>query len=141
MIRLLIKNPLRLLQIKFVYSEKATKFCKISTFFSTDKSKVEISQNFVAFSEYMNFMLLGSSFIYVSTYIRFGVINWIDSISNIRQQYMYKFTKSAKGKKKITQFPNRPPPTSPLFPLALFDSNAGILSENQREYVLRYFRE
>ena len=45
--------------LKFIYSEKATKFCKISTLLLTgttqDKSKVEISQNFVAFSEYMNF--------------------------------------------------------------------------------------
>ena len=45
--------------LKFIYSEKATKFCEISTLFLTgttwDKSKVKISQNFVAFSEYMNF--------------------------------------------------------------------------------------
>ena len=45
--------------VKFVYSDKATKFCGISTLLlstlHTDKSKVEISQNFVAFSEYMNF--------------------------------------------------------------------------------------
>ena len=45
---------------KFVYSEKATKFCEISTLLlstlHTDKSKVEISQNFVAFSEYVNFI-------------------------------------------------------------------------------------
>ena len=45
--------------IKFVYSEKATKFCEISTLLlstvHTDKSKVEILQNIVAFSEYMNF--------------------------------------------------------------------------------------
>ena len=45
--------------VKFIYSEKATKFCKISTlllsYVVTVKSKVEISQNFVAFSEYMNF--------------------------------------------------------------------------------------
>ena len=44
---------------KFIYSEKATKFCKISTLLLTTvhtvKSKVEISENFVAFSEYMNF--------------------------------------------------------------------------------------
>ena len=49
-------------QIKFVYSEKAMKFCKISTLLlftvHADKSKVEILQNFVAFSEYMNFFLL-----------------------------------------------------------------------------------
>ena len=46
-------------QIKFIYSEKATKFCEISTLLLTVctvvKSKVEISQNVVAFSEYMNF--------------------------------------------------------------------------------------
>ena len=45
--------------VKFIYSEKAAKFCKISTlllsFVVPVKSKVEILQNFVAFSEYMNF--------------------------------------------------------------------------------------
>ena len=43
----------------FIYSEKATIFCKISTldlsYVVTIKSTVEISQNFVVFSEYMNF--------------------------------------------------------------------------------------
>ena len=43
--------------VKFMYSEKATKFCEISTLLlstvHTDKSKVEILQNFVAFSEYI----------------------------------------------------------------------------------------
>ena len=45
--------------LKFIYSEKATKFCEIFTLLLTgttqDKSKVKISQNFVTFSEYMNF--------------------------------------------------------------------------------------
>ena len=45
-------------RVKFIYSEKATKFCQISTLLLTVctvvKSKLEISQNFVAFSEYMN---------------------------------------------------------------------------------------
>ena len=45
--------------IKFIYSEKATKFCKIFTLLSSYvvpvKSKVNISQNFVAFSEYVSF--------------------------------------------------------------------------------------
>ena len=49
-------------EIKFIYSEKATKFCKITTLLSTgttkDKSKVEISQNFVVFQEYMKFNFL-----------------------------------------------------------------------------------
>ena len=42
-------------QVKFIYSEKATKFCKIFTLllsYVVPVSKVEISQNFVAFSEY-----------------------------------------------------------------------------------------
>ena len=46
-------------KLKFIYSEKATKFCEISTrdltYVVPVKSTVEILQNFVAFSEYMNF--------------------------------------------------------------------------------------
>ena len=45
--------------VKFIYSEKATKLCKLFTLLLTVctvvNSKVKISQNFVAFSEYMNF--------------------------------------------------------------------------------------
>ena len=45
--------------VKFIYSEKATKFCEISTvdlsYVVAVKSTVDISQNFAAFSEYMNF--------------------------------------------------------------------------------------
>ena len=45
--------------LKFIYSEKATKFCEIFTvdlsYVVPVKSTVEISQNFVAFSEYVNF--------------------------------------------------------------------------------------
>ena len=45
--------------IKFIYSEKATKFFEISTLLFSYvvpfKSKVEISQNLVASSEYMSF--------------------------------------------------------------------------------------
>ena len=44
--------------VKFIYSEKAKKFSDISTLLLTActvvKSKLEISQNFVAFSEYIN---------------------------------------------------------------------------------------
>ena len=46
---------------KFVYSEKATKFCEIFTLLlttvHTTKSKVKISQHFEAFSEYMSFKI------------------------------------------------------------------------------------
>ena len=46
-------------QIKLIYSEKALKFCEISivdlSYIVPVKSTVKILQNFVAFSEYMNF--------------------------------------------------------------------------------------
>ena len=49
--------------VKFIYSEKATKFCEIFTLLLSYvvpvKSKVKISQNCVAFSEYMNFTSSG----------------------------------------------------------------------------------
>ena len=52
------------LLVKFIYSEKATNFCEIATvdlsYVVTVKSTVEISQNCVAFSEYMNFIRPGS---------------------------------------------------------------------------------
>ena len=45
--------------LKFIYSEKATKFCEIFPLLLTTyiKSEGNISQNSVAFSEYMNFKL------------------------------------------------------------------------------------
>ena len=54
----LLLHTKRNLALKFTYSEKATKFCEIFplllTTVHTVKSKGKISQNFVAFSEYMN---------------------------------------------------------------------------------------
>ena len=48
-------------KLKFIHSEKATKFCEIFplllTAVHTVKSKGKISQNFVAFSKYMNFIV------------------------------------------------------------------------------------
>ena len=45
--------------LKSIYSEKATKFCEIFTLLLSYvvpvKSKMKILQNYVAFSEYMNF--------------------------------------------------------------------------------------
>ena len=53
----------QMLYVKFIwYSEKAKKFCEISTLLlsvcTLDKSKVEISQHFVASSEYTNFIII-----------------------------------------------------------------------------------
>ena len=52
--------------LKFIYSEKVTNFAKSSPYFwlalhRKDKSKVKISQNFVAYSEYTNFTILNFS--------------------------------------------------------------------------------
>ena len=48
--------------IKFIYSEKATKFCEIFTLLLTTvhtvKCKVKVSQNFVAISDYANFTMV-----------------------------------------------------------------------------------
>ena len=46
-------------KVKFIYSEKVSKFCEFSTNYLSYvlpvKQLVEILQKFVAFSEYMNF--------------------------------------------------------------------------------------
>ena len=64
-----IKNRLSTLAhlvdiVKFIYFEKATKFCEISTvdLSYVVKSTAEIFQNFVAFSEYLNFKAFLLSF-------------------------------------------------------------------------------
>jgi hypothetical protein len=51
--------------LKFIYSEKATKFCEVfillCSYVVPVKSMVKILQYFVAFSEYMNFSnIIGS---------------------------------------------------------------------------------
>ena len=65
--------------IKFIYSEKAAKFCKIFTLLLSYvvpvKNKVKILQNFVAFSEYndfnrMIFLLVVEGFSYLLRYRR-----------------------------------------------------------------------
>ena len=59
MIFYIVNKNIKLLCLKFIYSEKATNFFKIFTLLLSYvvpvKSKVKNSQNFVAFSEYMNF--------------------------------------------------------------------------------------
>ena len=55
----------KITKLKFIYSEKATKFCEIFPLLlntvHTVKSKGKISQNFVVFSEYMNFTTVRKS--------------------------------------------------------------------------------
>ena len=76
--------------LKFIFSEKATKFCVISivdlSYVVTVKSTVEISQNFVAFSEYMNFKTINllmrwfheswiGTYLYICDGVFFGFFN------------------------------------------------------------------
>ena len=61
--------------LKFIYSEKATKFCEISTLLLSYvvpvKSKMEISQNFVAFSEYLTFIRFPKAAIEFDDFVKF----------------------------------------------------------------------
>ena len=66
-------------------SEKATKFCEIFTlllsYLVSVKSKVKISQNFVAFSEYINF-------------IRILLFDWTHNVEyHMYLTYKYEVTK------------------------------------------------
>ena len=53
--------------LKFIYSEKATNFCKISTvdlsYVVTVKSMLEIWQMFLALSEYLNLIRMSNELI------------------------------------------------------------------------------
>ena len=57
-----------------IYSEKAKKICEIFalllTTVRTVKSKVKISQNFVAFSEHMNFTLCDIFILQMKIFVR-----------------------------------------------------------------------
>ena len=73
------------LNVKFIYSEKATKFYEISTvdlsYVVPVKYKVEISQNFLAFSKYLNCIVLNLVFEAVNFSLKFYY--WIS------KQYLY----------------------------------------------------
>ena len=66
---------LQLYPVKFIYFEKATQFCEIFTLLlstvHTDKSKVNILQNCVAFSDYMNFTNLNFPVPHCAIYLNF----------------------------------------------------------------------
>ena len=77
---LLIKVLNNIWYLNFIYSDKATQFCNIFklllSYVVPVKSKVKISQDFVAFSEYMNFMYKKVPFlddvIVIVRYSKFG---------------------------------------------------------------------
>ena len=70
--------------IKFIHSEKATKFCEINTvdlfYVGTVKSTVEILQTFVTFSEFMNFEWMKSS---SNSFTLKGSWSWMILIKNL----------------------------------------------------------
>ena len=75
--------------VKFMYSEKAIKFCEIFTLLLPSvvrfKIKLRILQNFVAFSEYMNFILSSMSHgLYWGSVVKFLV--WLPRIKNFIQK-------------------------------------------------------
>ena len=76
--------------LKFIYSEKATTFCEISALLlstvHTDKSKVEILQNFVAFSEYINFNAKIYSFL---TFMLSNFLVWMLQYTEILILYLF----------------------------------------------------
>ena len=73
-------------KLKFIYSEKAKKFGEIFTLLLTVctvvKSKVKISQNFVSFSEYMNFNIIlkghVTSSVYRATFLVLLIFNYFN---------------------------------------------------------------
>ena len=74
--------------LKFIYSEKATKFCKISTVDLTgttlNKSTVEILRKNLAFFEYTNFNIRLPNAIYAKTQVTF----YADKIGYNLRSYM-----------------------------------------------------
>ena len=92
--QLVYQIPFRIMApLKFMYSEKATKFCEISTILLSYvvpvKSNEEISQNFVAFSEYMNFNGLISIFNMMSSLVFSPDFWFYNSILTIIQLIHY----------------------------------------------------
>ena len=75
--------------VKFLYSEKATKFCKIFPLLltvCTVVSKGKISQNYEAFSEYMNFkgenddIITLSMFAHMQSQGKYSLSGWIVAV-------------------------------------------------------------
>ena len=95
------KRTLKNVQLKFIYSEKATKFWKISTldlsYVVMVKSTVEILQNFVTFSEYMNFIISGQQLnnLFLTIYLMHCLedkqmdrfVQWNSSLDSLRQYF------------------------------------------------------
>ena len=81
--------------LKFIYSEKATKFCDIFTLLLTVctvvRSKVNISQNFVAFSEYMNFKNLQQKI--CNLFFHSIILDFIDLESKNEKYFLDKILK------------------------------------------------
>ena len=72
------------IHLKFIYSEKST---LLLTTVHTIKSKVEISQNFVAFSEYMNFKYLSNP---TWTFRMFRILDFLQHLLSSKLKESFK---------------------------------------------------
>ena len=110
--------------LKFKYFEKATKFCEISTLLlspcTVDKSKVEISQNFVAFSEYTNF-----------TYPRVVFANRV-----YKADFAVQFCNSHKPFLVLNLLLSKPVKVKVIYPQVL--SNIGLCSGTRNKFHVLY---
>ena len=84
----------RSMKLKFIYSEKATKFCEIFplllTRVHTVKSKGKISQNFMAFSEYLNFSKKKGKKI-IADFFRNWIVTYETMIPGFRKERLLTF--------------------------------------------------
>ena len=81
--------------VKFIYSEKATKFCEIFpmllTVCNVVKRQGKISQSFEAFSEYMNFMVRHQQSAYLRQVLTCFVFFFLSFLSSARNKFWHFF--------------------------------------------------
>ena len=79
--------------VKFIYSEKASKFYEIFTLlltvYTVVKRKVKISQNFETFSEYMNFKILAT--IWMKSDFNGNYVKADKSFANLKEERGFRF--------------------------------------------------
>ena len=92
--------------LKFIYSEKASKFREISTvdlsYVVPVKYTVEISQNFVAFSKYLNFTKVLKYFKEMSKN-RYHEMKWVICEQKIFGHYSIQYSNNSKKWEKYAK--------------------------------------
>ena len=88
--------------VKFIYSEKATKFCEILTYVVPVKSKVKILQISMAFSEYINF---NASVLLSSITYKLCITSRKSVIDQWLYRYNWHFLVQQRTKREQNEFP------------------------------------